>query len=141
MSHMDIATISPVGLWKVTTEGDCEGRSVRDLGVWKGHVADIAFTLRYKAMYGLRFSPYEIKNPKQPESAVGDTVNISLNINTGTWDMDDPERIKAIKAFLDQENTKETVYDVVESNYFASVKLIKTGKKRGELVMWPSEDE
>lgn len=36
---------SPIGEWKVTTEGDCEGRMVKDLGVFKGHIVDIALKL------------------------------------------------------------------------------------------------
>jgi hypothetical protein len=37
---------SPVGWWDVTTEGDCEGRSTKQLGTHYGHVAEIAFSLK-----------------------------------------------------------------------------------------------
>ena len=34
---------NPYGIWIVTTEGDCEGRSTRHLGVFQGYIDDIAF--------------------------------------------------------------------------------------------------
>lgn len=46
---------SPIGLWKVTTEGDCEGRTVRNLGMYKGHILDIAAELASSTMYVLNF--------------------------------------------------------------------------------------
>lgn len=30
------------GFWHVTTEGDCEGRSITDLGVFEGNIDTIA---------------------------------------------------------------------------------------------------
>ena len=33
------------GTFKVTTEGDCEGKSTRDLGVHTGYIDEIAFAL------------------------------------------------------------------------------------------------
>ena len=44
------------GLWKVTTEGDCEGRSIRDLGMHEGFLDEIAFALADKAYYNLKFT-------------------------------------------------------------------------------------
>ena len=29
---------NPFGIWHVTTEGDCEGRSTRDLGIHEGYI-------------------------------------------------------------------------------------------------------
>lgn len=46
---------SPVGWWDVTTEGDCEGRSITQLGIHYGHVAEIAFSLGGSGGYSLRF--------------------------------------------------------------------------------------
>ncbi|AMO25932.1 hypothetical protein Blue_109 [Bacillus phage Deep Blue] len=45
----------PLGVWKVTTEGDCEGRSTRNLGTYEGHVLDIAKQLAGQAYYQLDF--------------------------------------------------------------------------------------
>jgi hypothetical protein len=44
-----------VGRWRVTTEGDCEGRTTWEFGVHVGHVADIAAALAPLAHYALDF--------------------------------------------------------------------------------------
>lgn len=43
------------GTWKVTTEGDCEGRSIRDLGTYTGYLDEMAFALADKCCYSLQF--------------------------------------------------------------------------------------
>lgn len=43
------------GLWRVTTEGDVEGRSTRQLGIHEGYLEDIAFSLAAQACYVLTF--------------------------------------------------------------------------------------
>ena len=48
-------------MWKVTTEGDCEGKSTRDLGIHEGYLEDIAFSLAPKAMYSLTFRLIDTK--------------------------------------------------------------------------------
>ncbi|AID17816.1 hypothetical protein JBP901_gp104 [Bacillus phage JBP901] len=45
----------PEGVWEVTTEGDCEGRSVRRLGTYEGHILDIVRQLAGQAFYQLTF--------------------------------------------------------------------------------------
>lgn len=52
-------------LYEVTTEGDCEGRSSRSLGIWKGNISDIAFHLADKMFYSLRFEPITINKPNK----------------------------------------------------------------------------
>ena len=54
-SKSHITKMIPVGLWHVTTEGDCEGRSVKDLGYHKGHIIDIAHKLSGENYYSLHF--------------------------------------------------------------------------------------
>jgi hypothetical protein len=56
---------SPVGWWKVTTEGDCEGRTTDDLGTHYGHVCEIALSLKGSG-YKLRFQP-----AKKPQGVYG----------------------------------------------------------------------
>jgi hypothetical protein len=56
---------SPVGWWSVSTEGDCEGRSTRQLGTHYGHVAEIAFALADKCYYVLEFKPVDAAPPKE----------------------------------------------------------------------------
>lgn len=45
----------PEGVWKVTTEGDCEGRSTRHLGTYEGHILDVVRQLAGQAYYQLTF--------------------------------------------------------------------------------------
>jgi hypothetical protein len=54
--------LSTYGTWKVTTEGDVEGRSTRQLGVFQGHIDEIAFALADKAFYALKFEKVEPLN-------------------------------------------------------------------------------
>ena len=76
---------SPVGWWKVTTEGDVEGRSTDQLGTYYGHVAEIAFSIdrccysllfeKAKEPSGVYGSPEDQRETRQ---AVRKTTNISL---------------------------------------------------------------
>jgi len=47
-----VEVVSPIGWWKVTTEGDCEGRSVRQCGTFYGHIAEIAFGIEQTPKIG-----------------------------------------------------------------------------------------
>src|SRR6218665_1915533 len=79
---------SPIGWWNVTTEGDCEGRSVTQLGDFYGHVAEIAFHLADKNYYSLQFRAI-LNRPAGKRitlQATKDKVWISLGIESGTWD-------------------------------------------------------
>lgn len=42
------------GFWHVTTEGDCEGRSTTDLGVFK----EISIPLRWRSPTGATITPF-----------------------------------------------------------------------------------
>lgn len=74
---------SPVGWWKVTTEGDVEGRSTVQLGTHYGHVAEIAFSLDCKLGYSLRFT--KAKEPSgvygAPERIERQAINKKVNIS------------------------------------------------------------
>ena len=48
------------GLWKVTTEGDEEGRTTKSLGIYEGWVDEIALYLSDKCYYSLTFTAYHI---------------------------------------------------------------------------------
>ena len=105
------------GLWHVTTEGDCEGRTTKDLGVHQGNFDDIAFALAGQACYGLKFervNPSEYtKHPPKTE------VNVSLDIETGTWNMDAGQRCAYFRDLL-----KGRGVTVKESDYYACVTLV-----------------
>lgn len=99
---------SPIGWWYVTTEGDCEGRTIRNLGHHYGHVAEIAFELANKCMYSLRFKadpnhmPPEEGCPRRQASS--NKVWISLNIDSGTWDMSPDIRGEYMRKWLDTDD-------------------------------------
>lgn len=119
---------SPVGIWKVTTEGDCEGRSVKSLGVYEGHIVDIASMLADQSIYGLRFS----SQPKQAQVSIPDSgknVSISLNIDSGTWDVRGEIRASLFGKFLHIEDPKYFWAEVEPSNYYACINL-KTERLR-----------
>jgi len=121
---------SPVGRWKVTTEGDVEGRTTRHLGTHEGHVADIAFQLGNSGGYSLQFEPAEelptLDIPKQEH------VNIRLGISSGTWDMANDEAAVAIGSWLETEPTKiVNLSGTDKCNYYAAVKLHRTSEVKG----------
>lgn len=73
------------GTYRVTTEGDCEGRCIKELGVYTGYIDEIAFALADKCCYKLCFHKVEPHNlDMTPKSG---TVTISLGIDSGTWDL------------------------------------------------------
>lgn len=96
---------SPVGWWKVTTEGDCEGRTTTQLGEYYGHVAEIAFHLADKCYYKLTFDAIDNRETiiglDKDWQATEKTVWIGLGIESGTWNMTPEFRAKYIKDWLD----------------------------------------
>ena len=66
------------GYWQVTTEGDCEGRSTRTLGVFKGHYHDIAMALADKSCYSLRFKRIPEEQMELPKIQTRDKVQITF---------------------------------------------------------------
>ena len=108
--------LNPVGWWHVTTAGDCEGKSTRDLGTWYGHFADVAFHLADKQFYDLTMKKVERDESLPP---VNNTVNIKFNIDSGTWDMDRDRRVEFYeKALGDKKDVT-----VKDCNYYAAVTL------------------
>jgi hypothetical protein len=105
------------GTWEVTTEGDCEGRTTTHLGTHTGYLDDIAFALADRQYYGLQFKPVELLNLKKvPPKAT--QVNVSLSIDTGTWDLKGEERANAFRQILKGRKTR-----VSSSKYYACVTL------------------
>lgn len=115
---------SPVGMWKVITEGDCEGKSVKDLGIHKGHVSDIAHKLSGYSMYKLHFSPINIEKENIEECKINST-HIQLDISSNTWtgSVTSEERQKMVQEFLEREKS-EVNFCVKESHYYSSTQLI-----------------
>ena len=92
--------VNPYGLWKVETEGDCEGRSVRQLGIYEGYIDEIAFGLADKCYYSLQFTYLSKDDINQKFVPKKDSVNINLNIESKTWDLKPDERVKWFENFL-----------------------------------------
>jgi hypothetical protein len=66
-------------IWKVTTEGDCEGRSVQQLGLFTGEIDDIAFYLKDKSYYKLTFRE-ETVGVKHIDHIVGKSGKVSVQV-------------------------------------------------------------
>jgi hypothetical protein len=118
---------SPLGMWHVTTEGDCEGRTTLDLGYHEGHIVDIAYGLADKCCYSLQFSrvkPDQLPKAKQPKNIK--SVSISLNIDSGTWDreMNGARRASSIDYLLKKSPSKVPFVGAQEGQYYAAVNLV-----------------
>jgi hypothetical protein len=101
------------GRWKVTTEGDCEGRTTTQLGYWEGFVDEIALHLADKSYYGLQFTLVD----SQPSKLVPkrNDVHVQFAIDSGTWDYDPTTRTKKMKTLF---SNRPVIID--KSNYFGS---------------------
>ena len=117
VSHYNWNT--PYGMWKVTTEGDCEGRSTKDLGIHEGFIDEIAFALANQAGYSLRFSPAKI-NKEIAKSPKAKSVSVSLDIDSKTWDMTPEKRVEFVKKLF---KDRLVNVDIEVGTYYASVTL------------------
>lgn len=117
----------PYGIWEVTTEGDCEGRSTRRLGVFEGYLDDIALALADKTYYSLHFTKIDIHTldhvpPKK------NSVEVTLNIESGTWDM-----TKGARAAYAEQMLKDRDVRVEMGENYASFKIVSGRKTQAEL--------
>lgn len=111
---------NPIGVWRVTTEGDCEGRTTRDLGIYEGHIVDIAAALGRFAYYSLHFRRVEeAKLPPVPDGA--QRVPIVLDIESGTWGMSPTERADHIANML---GPHPRLLEVAKGGIYAGVTLV-----------------
>jgi hypothetical protein len=70
---------SPIGWWKIDTEGDVEGRSTTHLGTHYGHIADLAFAFAKECCYSLQFQP--VQNGDTGEVIERKATNRKVNIS------------------------------------------------------------
>lgn len=105
------------GIWSVTTEGDCEGRSVRQLGTFEGHLDEIAQRLSGQCYYSLQFKPAK-SLPQIPEAPDNGSVNVTLDIDSKTWDMNSERRVEVMEYILRDRPTR-----VEKGTSYASVNL------------------
>lgn len=69
---------NPIGTWEVTTENDCEGRTTKTLGVYEGHVVDIARNLGPQAYYGLTFRKLKVSKTMKAGAAINSAVRVHV---------------------------------------------------------------
>ncbi len=113
-----MTAMNSYGMWHVTTEGDVEGRSTKDLGVHEGHLDDIAFALAGASCYKLTF---ELVDPNEWHSRAPRTeVCVALGVRSGTWDLNKNERANYFKQLL-----KGRDVTVEADDCYAAVNLIR----------------
>lgn len=110
------------GRWKVTTEGDCEGKSVTDLGEHDGFVDEIARKLAHRCYYSLTFHavrpPKPTKPDVMPDPSRVKAVSVCLDIESGTWDLKPAKhRAEVVGALFKKAGRPVTI---LEGTYFAS---------------------
>ena len=73
---------SPYGVWRVTTEGDIEGRTTKELGTHEGYVDEIALALADKrGSWSLNFQLVEpMPRPYEPKKS---EITINLHPESG----------------------------------------------------------
>jgi hypothetical protein len=71
------------GLWRVTTEGDVEGRSTNTLGEFKGNFDEIAFYLADRCYYTLDFKLID-DSPRADLKPSGVAVNVRVDDGTSS---------------------------------------------------------
>lgn len=128
MPQLNLPT-STYGLWRVKTEGDEEGRTMQNLGDWEGHIDDIALHLANKVYYSLHFTPIAPRSTELKPTAK--QVEVTLNISTGTWDLNSEERALLIKQWLAANNRQVTAINGRGYGSFAIVNdQIETEEER-----------
>ena len=77
------------GTWSVTTEGDCEGKSVSRLGSYEGYIDEIALHLAEKCYYTLNFKPIEnIRGEFKPTK-----TDVSISLDLKDYSVDEIKKI------------------------------------------------
>lgn len=112
------ATVPPIGRWRVTTEGYCEGNT-SDLGVHEGHVADIAIRLSGLANRGLTFIPEPTTTPPLPPPI--DRVSVAVILPGDSSPLPD-DMVAYMRAYLAAQ-PYTTTCQVEASPYYASVTI------------------
>lgn len=103
------------GTWQVTTEGDVEGRTIKNLGTFTGYVDEIALYLADKCYYTLEFKRVALVKEFKPTKSV---VNIRVI---------DFEIFEHTKQLLSGRPVK-----VTSGNYYNSTNITAINKKELE---------
>lgn len=114
-------------LWRVTTEGDVEGRSVNRLGEYQGHLADIAAFLSDKVYYTLTFdaidpiviAPPTVITEEGKAKPMDSGVHVALAMKSKTWDINGGGRVAVFNRHYATDR-----YEFTDGTYYASVKMV-----------------
>lgn len=117
MSKINSKYLDPNGTWMVTTEGDCEGKTTRTLGVFTGRLDEIAFALAPKAYYKLTFRKLDTTIPIPDKRE--EKITVALDLDSGTYDLSADELADFFDAMLKDANS----VSVARSDEYKSVTL------------------
>ena len=120
-SEQVLSFMEPYGLWEVSTEGDCEGRSVRKLGIFRGNYQDIAFALADKCYYVLHFKRLDENEFNLPKARTRKVVELGFK---DALDVNHKDMAKEVGAVL----ADETDIIVEPGRWNGCVKLTSTSK-------------
>lgn len=110
---------SVFGVWKVTTEGDCEGRTIKNLGTYTGYIDEIAKLLVMSGNtpgYSLDFKSVGVLKPKNNKEVK--SVHVTFSRNYSMYDMES-ESLKAWGENL----FRDRPVKVSIGKYYKSIKL------------------
>jgi len=114
----------PNQYWEVTTEGDCEGRTVIHLGVYRGLFYEIALHLADKCYYMLTFRNVDIPDVLKP---TGNSVCVGFDINSGFWDFSPSTRAD----FISEKVDKNAPVTITKANTYAGF-MVELKKKKSK---------
>lgn len=118
MRKINSEYLNPNGTWMVTTEGDCEGKTTKTLGVFIGRLDEIAFALAPKAYYKLMFQRIDTAIPTPTE--MENEVTVALTEESGTSDLSPDERLDFFNEMLKETDnvfvSESSLYNAVILN-------------------------
>jgi len=125
VTYEGYSNLNPLGYWSVSTEGDVEGRSTKHLGIFYGYIDSLALYLADMSFYKLNFSKIYIPDLRDlnhqgpsPFCIKNAEVDVQLDIKSGTWDLNNEERVAYFQKLL-----RDRTVEVESSKYYASVKI------------------
>lgn len=90
MSTTKVVPASEIELWHVTEYADCEGRSTRTIGYYKGSVEEIALMLSHKGdkYYALMFTPVSFIDAKDMTPKPHRNTHMLVNLRASYYSDD-----------------------------------------------------
>ncbi|ALO79587.1 hypothetical protein HOBO_180 [Bacillus phage Hobo] len=112
----------PEGTWKVTTEGDCEGRSTRHLGIYEGHVLDVVRQLAGQVYYQLTLE--RVQPQRATKLTKGARRSVQFHVRAG--DREEQEKLPSGDSNAQFRALAQHLRDgesLKEGNYYNAVEL------------------